>query len=193
MSTQASGLTALSATASALSRIRTSSSTAGDNIPRSLVYLAQSVQWDPGDRSVRRFSDPAVDSTRARLLAQISSARTAYAKALISITQSSRSVDVTTLLQTTTEDDVAQLARNLDASSAAEGQGAVSRLVNVLHHYHDVFDVLSQADFSYLPLIWGGMKLILVVSANQRRGSLICPVVFTNPAGEVRKESHRST
>lgn len=43
----------------------------------------------------------------------------------------------------------------------------VGKLVNVLDHYQGVFDILSQADFSYLPLLWGGLKFILVVCAEQ--------------------------
>lgn len=39
----------------------------------------------------------------------------------------------------------------------------MSRFVKSLDHYQGVFDILSQADFSGLPLIWGGIKLVLLV------------------------------
>ncbi|KAF4807239.1 hypothetical protein CGCSCA5_v013600 [Colletotrichum siamense] len=38
------------------------------------------------------------------------------------------------------------------------------RFVKSLDHYQGVFDILSQADFSGLPLIWGGIKLVLLMS-----------------------------
>lgn len=137
-------------------------------IPRSFAALAQTTLWDPGDEVVRRFSEPAVDASSQRLAAHITSAKTAYAKAFVSIQRSTKGVDTKQLLVSSTERDVAQLAVELDESSAAEEKGPVTRLVGVLHHYHDVFDVLSQADFSYLPLIWGGMKLILIVRRSMR-------------------------
>ncbi|KAI8232427.1 hypothetical protein K4K55_005630 [Colletotrichum sp. SAR 10_96] len=40
----------------------------------------------------------------------------------------------------------------------------MSRFVKSLDHYQGVFDILSQADFSGLPLIWGGIKLVLLMS-----------------------------
>ncbi|KAI8254218.1 hypothetical protein K4K58_006514 [Colletotrichum sp. SAR11_239] len=40
----------------------------------------------------------------------------------------------------------------------------MSRFVKSLEHYQGVFDILSQADFSGLPLIWGGIKLVLLMS-----------------------------
>lgn len=46
-----------------------------------------------------------------------------------------------------------------------DDRGRVGRFLDILHHYHVVFDVLSQAgDFGYLAVIWGGMRLMLMVS-----------------------------
>ena len=148
----------------ALSRVRTKSIAVSDETPRTVNFLRQTVPWDPGDTALRRFSDPAVETTKARLHHQISSARTAYAKALVALHAGSKNVDLKALVQDSTHEDVAKLARDLDTTSQAESPGPVARLVNVLECYHVVFDVLSQADFSYLPMIWGVMKLILVVS-----------------------------
>lgn len=178
-------------TTSSLSRFRNSSSMGvGEAVPKSLFYLAHTVQWDPGDGTLRRFSEPAVDATKANLLVQIASARTAYAKALVSIQQhSSKNVDVKALLKESTQEDVMRLARNLDAASAKKTQGPGSRLLNVLHHYHDVFDVLSQADFSYLCLLWGGIRLILMVRPSAPR-DMDGPSLTNSFA--VRKEPHGS-
>jgi len=147
----------------ALSRVRTTSVAVSDAIPRRFTFLGQTVPWDPGDTAIRRFSEPAVDSTKARLHHQISSARTAYAKALVALHASSKNADLKALVQNSTHEDVAKLARDLDTASSAESPGPVAGLINVLDHYHGVFDILSQADFSYLPMIWGVMKLILIV------------------------------
>lgn len=80
----------------------------------------------------------------------------------MSIQRSSRNAGVKELLESSTARDVADTALMFARSEPADS-GFVSKLVGTLHHYHSVFDVLSQADFSYLTLIWGGMKLILIV------------------------------
>lgn len=123
----------------------------------------QTVLWRPGGDAVRRFSEPALGADKHRLAAHITSARTAYAEAYVLIRQCSKNVDVKTLLETSTAQDVAATAMDLARSEPA-GQGKVSKFVEILEHYHGVFDVLSQADLSYLALIWGGMKLVLIVS-----------------------------
>jgi hypothetical protein len=127
-----------------------------------VAQTAASPLWDV---AVRRFSAPSFDANRARLITHIDSARTAYAKAFLAIQKSNKNADVTAILQGTSERDVAQTALELlsQPSSTSDDRGRASKLVDVLHHYHGVFDVLSQADFSYLAVMWGGMKLLLVV------------------------------
>lgn len=36
--------------------------------------------------------------------------------------------------------------------------------MDVLDHFSGVFDVLSQCDFSYMTLIWGSLKLVLMTA-----------------------------
>ena len=123
---------------------------------------AESPLWDV---AVRRFSAPSVDANRQRLAVNIDSARIAYAKAFVAIQKTTKNLNASAILQDSSERDVAQTALDLfnQPSCSSDDRGHVSRLVDILHHYHGVFDVLSQADFSYLAVIWGGMKLLLIV------------------------------
>ena len=120
--------------------------------------------WFPRGGAVRRFSKPASKSQGECCAAYILRAKTEYAKAVVSIQRLAKNIDVEKVLGSSTEEDVARTALELFAQSTSLDKGRVSKLVSVLHHYHGVFDVLSQAEFSSLPLIWGGIKLILTVS-----------------------------
>lgn len=117
------------------------------------------------DVAVRRFSAPSYNANRQSLVKHIDSARTAYAKAFLAIQKSTKNPNAAAILQTSSEGDVAQTALELlnQPSSTSDDRGRASRFVDVLHHYHGVFDVLSQADFSYLCVMWGGIKLVLLV------------------------------
>jgi hypothetical protein len=120
------------------------------------------------DVAVRRFSSPSDNSNRQLLAARMDSARTAYAKAFVAIQKSVKGVDAAAILSRSSEMDVAQTALELfnQPSSTADDRGRVSRFLDLIHHYQSVFDVLSQAgDFGYLAVIWGGMKLLLMVSS----------------------------
>ncbi|KAK4154701.1 hypothetical protein C8A00DRAFT_42577 [Chaetomidium leptoderma] len=121
------------------------------------------------DVAVRRFSSPSFNANRQRLTAHIDSARTAYAKAFVSIQRSIKDVDAAAILSHSSETDVAQTALDLFSSSSNENNGRVSRFIDVLHHYQGVFDVLSQAgDFAYLAVVWGGMKMLLMMAKNKK-------------------------
>lgn len=136
-----------------------------DGSPSSLVSQTRGTAlFDPGDEAVRRFSDPAPNTKRQQLAAHITRARTAYAKAFLSMQKSAKDAKVDAQLESSTEKDVAEMAMDIYANAPAADGWDVSRFVNILHHYHGVFDVLCQSDFSYLTLIWGGLKLILIVS-----------------------------
>jgi hypothetical protein len=116
---------------------------------------------------VRRFSEPAVGERKQQVSMHITSARNAYTKAFLSIQRSAKNAKLDVRqLEHTTEQELADMAVEMyakeETSDSKRDNG--SKFVNVLRHYHGVFDVLSQADFSGLPLIWGSMKLILVVS-----------------------------
>ncbi|KAK4239290.1 hypothetical protein C8A03DRAFT_14313 [Achaetomium macrosporum] len=126
------------------------------------------VLWDV---AVRRFSSPSYHINSQRLVARMDSARTAYAKAFVAIQKSIKDVDTAAILSHSSETDVAQTALELfnQPSSTADDRGRVSRFIDLIHHYHGVFDVLSQAgDFGYLAVIWGGMKLLLMMARNKK-------------------------
>jgi len=91
------------------------------------------------------------------------SARRAYSKAFVAIQKAAnKNLDVSAVLQNSTEQDVADAALGLYAGQSAADKCITSRFIDTLHHYHGVFDVLSQTDFSFLTILWGGMKLILI-------------------------------
>ncbi|KAI8216772.1 hypothetical protein K4K53_009829 [Colletotrichum sp. SAR 10_77] len=61
--------------------------------------------------------------------------------------------------------ELSMVAKQLQqAKESTLGKKKMSRFVKSLDHYQGVFDILSQADFSGLPLIWGGIKLVLLMS-----------------------------
>ncbi|KAB5550774.1 hypothetical protein GE09DRAFT_1203999 [Coniochaeta sp. 2T2.1] len=129
-----------------------------------LVFNSVKASTHSGD-AIRRFSEPALGANREHLAAHITSARIAYAEAFASMQRSSRKPGVKDVLENTSANNVAETAMELARSEPSE-TSFVSKFVGTLHHYHSVFDVLSQADFSYLTLIWGGMKLILIMAKN---------------------------
>jgi hypothetical protein len=131
--------------------------------PASLTSLMQT--WNLHDDAVRRFSEPAPDAVRQSLAAHISSAKAAYLRAIQAILQSTKSEEAKAFLEECTEKDLETMAINIQrAQSAICDKSKVEKFIEVLHHYHGVFDILSRGGLPYLALIWGGMKLILVVS-----------------------------
>jgi hypothetical protein len=127
--------------------------------------------WE--SQAVRRFSSPSVNTNQQQLTKHIDSARAAYARAFVAIQKSIKDIDAAAILTHTSETDVAAAAIELFKSPSSEDSGRVSRFVDILHHYHGVFDVLSQAgDFAYLAVVWGGMKMLLMVSCHVRGGSV---------------------
>jgi hypothetical protein len=118
------------------------------------------------DVAVRRFSSPSFNANEQRLTQHIDSARTAYARAFVAIQKSVKDVDAEAILSRSSQTDVAKTAMELlnGASSTGDEKSRASRFIDILHHYTGVFDVLSQAgDFGYLAVIWGGMRLMLMV------------------------------
>lgn len=114
---------------------------------------------------MRRFSKPAVAGHTHALTEHIGSARRAYTKAFTAIHKSvaAKNINVSAVLASSTGEDVAEAALGLYDADASVDKSGASRFVDTLQHYHGVFDVLCQTDFSFLTLIWGGMKLILIV------------------------------
>ncbi|KFA55886.1 hypothetical protein S40293_06936 [Stachybotrys chartarum IBT 40293] len=137
--------------------------------PTSLVSAGslsrQSSLYDPrNDDAVRRFSAAAPSAHSRQLAVHMTAAKTAYAKAFLMIRQTSRDASVNEVLESGSVRDVMETVTSILATTPRKSQ--VSDFVNTLHHYHGVFDVLCQADLSYLSLIWGGMKLILIMVKN---------------------------
>ncbi|KAK1749656.1 hypothetical protein QBC47DRAFT_131331 [Echria macrotheca] len=131
--------------------------------------------WNPNDLAVRRFSKPALPSQKQVLGEHVISARRAYAKAFVAIQKAAaKNMDVSAVLQQSTEQDVADAALDLYAGQSAADKHITSRFIDMLHHYHGVFDVLSQTDLSFLTILWGGMKLILIMAKN--RGELMTKI-----------------
>jgi len=116
---------------------------------------------NPRDEALIRFSAPTTNTDHQRLAAQMTAAKTAYVKAFLAISKPSKAINVKAMLESSTEMDLATTAMNIMAKNPQQQQ--INKFVDCLHHYHGVFDVLSQADFSYLTLIWGGIKLVLIV------------------------------
>lgn len=120
------------------------------------------------DAAILRFVRPAAAADQTQLATHMSVARTAYAKAFVTMRRCAKGTAAKQVLEGngggSGSQEVADTAMQLCAAQSVEDRSATERFVEVLHHYHGVFDVLSQADWSYLTLLWGGMKLILVVS-----------------------------
>ncbi|KAF9871526.1 hypothetical protein CkaCkLH20_10937 [Colletotrichum karsti] len=124
------------------------------------------IPWNPRDEVIRRFSDPAKDEDIQATGSSYEKAETAYAKAVKSL-QTLLTNEGGTAITTTQNGklELYQVAKQIQESK--EGildKKKMSRFVKSLDHYQGVFDILSQADFSGLPLIWGGLKLILLMS-----------------------------
>ncbi|KAK0752806.1 hypothetical protein B0T18DRAFT_356562 [Schizothecium vesticola] len=132
--------------------------------------------WNPDDLAVRRFSKPAIATHTHALTEHIGSARRAYTKAFTAIHKSvaAKNINVSAVLASSTGEDVAEAALGLYDADASVDKSGASRFVDTLQHYHGVFDVLCQTDFSFLTLIWGGMKLILIMAKN--RGDLLVKI-----------------
>lgn len=121
------------------------------------------------DVVVRRFSSPSFNANEQRLTQHIDHARTAYARAFVAIQKSVKDVDAEAILSRSSQTDVAKTAMELlNDPSSGDAKSRTSRFIDILHHYTGVFDVLSQAgDFGYLAVIWGGMRLMLMVSVQR--------------------------
>jgi hypothetical protein len=120
------------------------------------------------DEAVMRFAAPASRDHEHRLAGHMAAARAAYAKAYLLIRKTSKE-DAALVADIDGpgggEQSLVDTARDILSTTPAKDH--VSDFVSGLHHYHGVFDVLCQADFSYLSVIWGGMKLILIMMKNR--------------------------
>ncbi|KAK4244256.1 hypothetical protein C7999DRAFT_17471 [Corynascus novoguineensis] len=121
------------------------------------------------DVAVRSLSSPSIHASQERLSIHIEAANTAYAKAYVAIQRSVKRRDAVEILTHSSKDDVSKTALELLSSSSSEDNERATTFINILHHYSGVFDVLSQAgNFAYLAVIWGGMKMLLLMAKNKK-------------------------
>ncbi|KAK4143964.1 uncharacterized protein C8A04DRAFT_37002 [Dichotomopilus funicola] len=147
-------------------------------VPGTVALLPRPQLWDT---AIRRFSAASTNPVgQQKLVQHIDTARTAYARAFVAIQRSITDVDAAAILTKSSETDVARTAMEMfkegggnsggkSGNGNGEDRGRVGKFLDILHHYHVVFDVLSQAgDFGYLAVIWGGMRLMLMMAKNKR-------------------------
>ncbi|KAL0937644.1 uncharacterized protein CTRU02_207375 [Colletotrichum truncatum] len=123
------------------------------------------VPWNPRDEVIRRFSDPAKEDDVQNAGSTYDKAETAYAKAVKSLQTLLKDEGATNILTSQNgKQELCDVAKQVqEAKETTLDQKKMQRFVRSLDHYQGVFDILSQADFSGLPLIWGGLKFILLV------------------------------
>ncbi|KAF6812664.1 hypothetical protein CMUS01_13003 [Colletotrichum musicola] len=123
------------------------------------------IPWNPRDEVIRRFSDPAKEDDIQAAGSTYESAETSYARAVKSLQVLLQ--DEGALPAKSGKQELYQIAKKIqDAKEGVLDKSKMQKFVKSLDHYQGVFDILSQADFSGLPLIWGGLKLMLLMSKN---------------------------
>ncbi|KAJ0340917.1 hypothetical protein COL922a_002857 [Colletotrichum nupharicola] len=121
--------------------------------------------WNPHDEVIRRFSDPAKDGDVRASGAKYEKAEASYTAAVLSLQKLLKDEGGIAATSQDGKQELSMIAKQLQqAKEGTLDKKKMSRFVKSLDHYQGVFDILSQADFSGLPLIWGGIKLFLLMS-----------------------------
>ncbi|KAF4872319.1 hypothetical protein CGCSCA1_v008508 [Colletotrichum siamense] len=121
--------------------------------------------WNPHDEVIRRFSDPAKDGDVRASGAKYEKAEASYTVAVLSLQKLLKDEGGIAATGQDGKQELSMVAKQLQqAKEGTLDKKKMSRFVKSLDHYQGVFDILSQADFSGLPLIWGGIKLVLLMS-----------------------------
>ncbi|KAF4842377.1 hypothetical protein CGCSCA4_v008762 [Colletotrichum siamense] len=121
--------------------------------------------WNPHDEVIRRFSDPAKDGDVRASGAKYEKAEASYTAAVLSLQKLLKDEGGIAATGQDGKQELSMVAKQLQqAKEGTLDKKKISRFVKSLDHYQGVFDILSQADFSGLPLIWGGIKLVLLMS-----------------------------
>ncbi|KAF4917705.1 hypothetical protein CGCVW01_v009611 [Colletotrichum viniferum] len=121
--------------------------------------------WNPHDEVIRRFSDPAKDGDVRASGAKYEKAEASYTAAVLSLQKLLKDEGGIAATSQDGKQELSMVAKQLQqAKEGTLDKKKMSRFVKSLDHYQGVFDILSQADFSGLPLIWGGIKLVLLMS-----------------------------
>ncbi|EQB58095.1 hypothetical protein CGLO_01707 [Colletotrichum gloeosporioides Cg-14] len=119
--------------------------------------------WNPHDEVIRRFSDPAKDGDVRASGAKYEKAEASYTAAVLSLQKFVKDEGGIAATSQDGKQELYKVARQVQqAKEDTLDKKKMSRFVKSLDHYQGVFDILSQADFSGLPLIWGGIKLVLL-------------------------------
>ncbi|KAJ0164185.1 hypothetical protein CTA2_1564 [Colletotrichum tanaceti] len=151
---------------------RTPSWNRGDGSPTSAS--SPIVRWNSRNEVFRRFSDDATEDDVQVTGTTFTKAETAYKKAVKSLESYLNKEDAATVIskgkngkEIDAKEELHQVVRTIQKSKETElDEGKTKKLIKCLDHYQGVFDILSQAEFSGLPLIWGGLKFILLVTKN---------------------------
>ncbi|KAF4779207.1 hypothetical protein HER10_EVM0001834 [Colletotrichum scovillei] len=132
------------------------------------------IRWKPHNEVFRRFSDDATEDEGGADRMTFEKAEIAYRNAVNSLHSHLNKDEVATVLSKSTigkqsdpKADLHRIAWDIQRTKEAKlGEGKTKKLIECLDHYQGVFDILSQAEFSGLPLIWGGLKFVLLVTKN---------------------------
>ncbi|GKT69553.1 NACHT domain protein [Colletotrichum tofieldiae] len=130
------------------------------------------VRWSTRNDIFRRFSDDATEDDVQVTETTFAKAETAYKKAVRSLESYLNKEDAAAVIpkakdgnEIDAKEELHQVVRAIQKTKETElDDGKTKKLIKCLDHYQGVFDILSQAEFSGLPLIWGGLKFILLVT-----------------------------
>ncbi|KAK2021373.1 hypothetical protein LX32DRAFT_713210 [Colletotrichum zoysiae] len=137
----------------------------GDGSPTS--SSSPIVRWSTRNEVFRRFSDDATED-------DIQVTESTFKKAVRSLELYLNKEDAAAVIpknkdgkEVDAKEELHQVVRAIQKTKESElDEGKTKKLIKCLDHYQGVFDILSQAEFSGLPLIWGGLKFILLVTKN---------------------------
>jgi hypothetical protein len=154
--------------------------------PTSIVSRSNS--WKAREEIVRRFSEPAADTEKLRADQHIKCASPvpyivlfivpdlkrrhaieAYHDAVATLSKTLKTDEVNSLLSkdSSTKPELHMVALQIQRDQKEVlDRRKMGKFIDVLDHYSGVFDVLAQCDFSYMTLIWGGLKFGLIMSKN---------------------------
>ncbi|KAI8302936.1 hypothetical protein K4K61_007549 [Colletotrichum sp. SAR11_59] len=119
--------------------------------------------WDRVDGSPTTVASPTKDGDVRASGAK--KAEASYTAAVLSLQKLLKDEGSIAATSQDGKQELSMVAKQLQqAKEGTLDKKKMSRFVKSLDHYQGVFDILSQADFSGLPLIWGGIKLVLLMS-----------------------------
>ncbi|WDK17839.1 hypothetical protein CGRA01v4_09124 [Colletotrichum graminicola] len=152
--------------------LRTPSWSHDDGSPTS--SSAPIIRWNTRNEAFRRFSEDATEDDIQVTELTFKKAETAYMKAVRSLELYLNKEDAAVVVpkgkdgkEVDAKGELHQVIRAIQRTKESElDEAKTKKFIKCLDHYQGVFDILSQAEFSGLPLIWGGLKFILLVTKN---------------------------